>query len=271
MKHVTKTLATLFLGGMVMLTACKKDAKTSEEEISQAVKDQIYSIGFGTNNIQKVDEGYLVEGDIILTQEYLNSNPTRLALRVGDEEQYQTTNLVTISGSKRVITVSLNRRIPSAYVAVLDEMILRYNSENLEIEFQKVQSGGEIEFVPAHGNYLASSGFPDSQGNPYPKVNVNTTAISQYSNNNFVDYAATIFAHEVGHCIGFRHTDYFNRQISCNGSPVNEGQSTVGAIQIPGTPGMTNVDKGSFMLSCIGAGQDRPFTNYDKIALDYLY
>ena len=36
MKHVKKTLAVLFLGGMVALTACKKDTKAPEDEISQA-------------------------------------------------------------------------------------------------------------------------------------------------------------------------------------------------------------------------------------------
>jgi hypothetical protein len=77
-----KSLAVLFLGGIVTLAACKKDAKTAEGEIiSQAVKDQVYAAGFGVDNIQKVDEGYLVEGDIILTSEYLNSSPANQTLR----------------------------------------------------------------------------------------------------------------------------------------------------------------------------------------------
>jgi len=272
MKHVTKTLAMLFLGGMA-LTACKKDVKTASEEIPQSVKDQIAAVGFGTSNIQKIDEGYLVEGDIILTPEYLASNPNRQILRVGNEEQYHTTN--TVTSLPRVITVSLDRRIPSAYEAVLDEMIRRYNAEGLKITFQRPVSGsGQIVFKIAHGSYLASSGFPNSQGNPYPTVSVNTSAIERYANNNFVDYAATIFAHEVGHCIGFRHTDYYNRQLSCGGSPVNEGASTVGAIWIPGTPDNSNpqvTDKGSWMLSCIGSGVNRYFTSNDVTALDYLY
>ena len=266
MKHVTKILAMLFLVGIVTLTACKKDAKTAPDEISQAVKDQIYAAGFGTSDVQKVDEGYLVEGDIILTPEYLNSNPTRLILRVGEEEQYHTTNLV--KSLPRDITVSLDRRIPSAYSAVLDEMVRRYNAQGLQVTFTKVSSGGNIVFVPAHGSYLASSGFPDSQGNPYSRVNVNINAIGQNPN---VNYAATIFAHEVGHCIGFRHTDFFNRSLSCGGSAVNEGDGGVGAIYIPGTPQAPNYDNKSWMLSCISSGQNRDFTANDVTALNYLY
>lgn len=40
----------------------------------------------------------------------------------------------------------------------------------------------------------------------------------------------------MGHCIGFRHTDYMNRSYSCRGSAVNEGSAGVGAVYIPGTP-----------------------------------
>jgi dual-action HEIGH metallo-peptidase len=270
MKHV-RPLAVLFLGGMLALTSCKKEVKTAAEEIPQSVKDLIYAAGFGTSNIQKVDEGYLVEGDIILTPEYLNNHPQQMLLRAGEEEQYHTTNLVSTNGSRN-ITVSLSNRLPSSYIAALDEMVSRYNAVNLQITFSRVSSGGDIQFVAGHGSYLASSGFPDSQGNPYGTVKVNASYIGNGNGSStFINYLATIFAHEAGHCIGFRHSDYFNRAISCGGSPVNEGASSVGAIWIDGTPLAPNVDSKSWMLSCISANQNRPFTNYDKTALNYLY
>ncbi|MBC8083111.1 MAG: protease, partial [Hymenobacter sp.] len=82
-------------------------------------------------------------------------------------------------------------------------------------------------------------------------------------------YIATILAHEVGHCIGFRHTDYAGRQYSCGGAPVNEGASSVGAVYIPGTaPGN---DPNSWMLACIGGGQNRPFNANDVTALRFVY
>jgi len=270
MKHV-RPLAVLFLGGMLALTSCKKEVKTAAEEIPQSVKDLIYAAGFGTSNIQKVDEGYLVEGDIILTPEYLNNHPQQMLLRAGTEEQYHTTNLVSTNG-KRNINVSLSNRLPSTYVAALDIMVQRYNALNLQISFTRVSSGGDIQFVPAHGSYLASSGFPDSQGNPYGTVKVNSQYLgSGNGSSTFNNYIATIFAHEVGHCIGFRHSDYFNRAISCGGSAVNEGASSVGAIWISNTPQAPDVDSKSWMLACISTNQNRPFTNYDQIALNSLY
>jgi len=264
---MTKTICFLFFIGVVVLFSCKKEGKPVSDEVPQSVKDQISALGFTSANAQKIDEGYLVEGDIIITPELLSNSPQSQFLRVGNEEQYRTTNLVT--SLPRTITVSLDRRIPSAYGPVLTEMVNRYNALNLQVHFQQVSSGGQIVFKVAHGSYLASSGFPSSQGSPYPTVNVNTSAIGTGTSSTFINYAATIFAHEVGHCIGFRHTDYMNRSYSCGGSAVNEGASTVGAILIPGTP--SGPDPNSWMLACIGANQNRPFNANDKTALNYLY
>jgi hypothetical protein len=75
-------------------------------------------------------------------------------------------------------------------------------------------------------------------------------------------------AHEMGHCIGFRHTDYMNRAYSCGGSTYNEGSAGVGAIHIPGTP--TGPSASSWMLACSNGG-NRPFTSADRTALNYLY
>lgn len=267
MKHATKTVAMLLLGGVALLSSCKKDVKIPEDQISQAVLDQISAMGFSSSNVQKIDEGYLVEGDIIITPELLNSAPQTQFLRVGTDEQYRTINLV--KGLPRTITVSLDRRMPSEYGTVLTTMINRYNALNLRIHFLQVSSGGQIVFQVAHGSFLSSSGFPDSQGNPYPTVSVNTHAIGTGTSSTWINFAATIFAHEVGHCIGFRHTDYMNRSYSCGGSPINEGAGTVGAILIPGTP--SGPDPNSWMLACISAGQNRPFNSNDKTALNYLY
>ena len=191
MQHMTKTICIVLLVGIVALFSCKKEGQPVSQQVPQSVKDQITALGFTSANAQKIDEGYLVEGDIIITPELLNSSPQSQFLRVGDEEQYRTTNLV--KNLPRTITVSLDGRIPSAYGPVLDAMVKRYNDQNLQISFQRVSSGGQIVFKVAHGNYLASSGFPSSTGTPYPTVNVNTSAITQYSNSTtFLGFATSI-------------------------------------------------------------------------------
>lgn len=72
----------------------------------------------------------------------------------------------------------------------------------------------------------------------------------------------------IGHCIGFRHSDYFNRSLSC-GSGGNEGSAGVGAHYIPGThPGF---DPASVMNSCYSPNSSGVFSIFDIIALDILY
>ena len=87
-----------------------------------------------------------------------------------------------------------------------------------------------------------------------------------------VDGIATIMAHEMGHCIGFRHTDFYDRSISCGGGLSNEGDAGIGANHIPGTPnvGEVSASRRSWMLACTD-GSNRPFNNDDKTALSYLY
>ena len=262
MRQMLKPLAFLLIAGFA-ITSCKKDAAAPQEEpIADETLTKIHSHGFGTSNVQRVEDGYLVEGDILLSEEFLNSMPGGNFLRIAETEQYRTTNLVS---GPRVITVSVSSQLPSSYIAATDEALARYNAQNLTLTFQRVSSGGNISLVKGNGQYLASAGFPSSNGSPYGQVKVNSRAIGNQPQST----VATIIAHEIGHCIGFRHTDYMNRSFSCGGSPVNEGASSVGAILIPGTP--SGPDSGSWMLSCIGSGQNRPFNNNDRTALSYLY
>jgi len=268
MRQMFRPFAWLLIAGFA-ITSCKKEVKeTPTNEISQETLAKIASHGFGTSNVQKDEDGYLVEGDIILTEEFLNSMPGGNLLRIANNEQYRTTNLVN---GPRVITVSLDSKLSAlpGYATALQEMVNRYNAENLSLTFQVVGSNANIKFINANGPYLASAGFPTSAGQPHGQVKVYSRNIGSGTSSTFTNMLATILAHECGHCIGFRHTDYADRSFSCGGAPTNEGASNVGAIHIPGTP--TGPVNGSWMLSCIGYGENRPFNSSDRVALDYLY
>lgn len=254
--------------------ACKKDAKTSveTETVPQSVLSKIQSQGFSTEAVRKVDNGYLVEGDIILTDENLDTKSSSPTLLIAQEEQYRTTNLVT--GLPRTITVSVTN-MPTVYVQAAQAAIARYNAlPNKRLTFTYISSGtGNIDIFGFNegpsGGYitLGSSGFPTASGNPYNQVKMNTNA-QAYGTNPDVNYVTSVIQHEIGHCIGFRHTDYMNRAYSCGGRRSNEGTAGVGAILIPGTP--SKADAESFMLACSNGG-DRTFNANDKVAMDYLY
>lgn len=162
------------------------------------------------------------------------------------------------------------------YADALDDAISRFNAENLEISFVRVceQSQADISFSrlrkkDERQGVLGSAGFP-SGGDPFDRINMSGIIISNFGWS--VDALATVMAHEMGHCIGFRHTDFYDRSISCGGQTSNEGTAGIGANHIPGTPnvGQVSASDQSWMLSCTG-DINRPFNSSDKVALDFLY
>ncbi|WP_205513128.1 M57 family metalloprotease [Longitalea arenae] len=268
MRKTIFALTAVVAACMLTLFACRKNATNDSDtpppssDVSADVLAKIYNLGFSNKNVIADGKGnYIVEGDILISQEELDAKPEMQFLRVGEEEQYRTNNLVT--GLPRNITVSMSSAL-NTWSTALNTALSRYNALGLRITFTRVSSGGNIQIVNGSGGFLASAGFP-SGGNPYNRVILNNSAVSGQPQNT----VATILAHEIGHCIGFRHTDYMNRSYSCGGSPVNEGSAGVGAVLIPGTP--SGPDPNSWMLSCIGSGQNRPFNANDITALNYLY
>jgi hypothetical protein len=274
MKAIYKSLAVACIA-LFAFSACTKEAKEiTQDYVSDDAISKIQGLGFGTNGIIKTADGYIVEGDILLTAAELNTVPTSTEMIIAKEEQYRTFNLVS-PVNYPIIKVALNNNSSahqSAFSAALDEAIRRYNAESLTIKFQRVTSGAHTTVVAFYenSNVLGSAGFPTSSGAPYNQVRMNTYHYSTSTGTTNVNYIATIMAHELGHCVGFRHTDYMSRRYSC-GYGGNEGQvkNGVGAVHIPGTP--TGPDANSWMLACIGSNVNRPFNTNDKKALAYIY
>lgn len=268
---------------VVLMTAaivgCQKGSSDTAATagLSQDEKALIASAGFNSNWAEKTTDGYLIEGDILLTTDQLQElaglgSPNELI--IANEEHYRTTNVVSTPGTgQRTITVRLGSGFPSHYSTGLDQALARYNNLNLRIRFQRVTSGGNIVITGQNlgtsggGCILGqSAGFPTSSGNPASgfKLSTSSCATSYLNTANKVD---EVIAHELGHCIGFRHTDYMNRS-SC-GQNSNEGSAGVGAIHIPGTPTTVTGSYNSWMMACTNGSP--AFSSSDGTALNYVY
>lgn len=298
MKNLFSIITACVFIGLVTFS-CQQDI--IEDKVSPEVINQLEALGFNPEGIEIVEEGYRIENDIIITEEFLSSNPSMQ--QIPNTEQYSTNNLVATGGSRTINvyidapgcsagnTISSNpgnarggngggkpggggsTQFDQDYADALDDAISRFNAENLELTFARVCDASSADIVYSRLNkrderrgILGSAGFPTNGGDPYGTVNMSGIIISTYGWS--VDAVATVMAHEMGHCIGFRHTDYFDRSLSCGGGTSNEGDAGIGANHIPGTP--TGFSANSFMLACTGGG-NRPFNNADKTALDYLY
>ncbi|MFT6881993.1 MAG: hypothetical protein ACI83W_001650 [Marinoscillum sp.] len=270
--------AAIALAVSVLFVSCEQSDETevAVTEVSAATLQALTDAGFDVDNIAPIqfEDGVLVEGDIYIPFHDLSS------LRKGDrlpvEEQYSTNNLVSTSGS-RVITMYAptgRRGYSAGMIAGLDLAIARYNAENLEVSFQRITSTSadivmtRLSKGDERRGILGSAGFPTSSGDPYGEIKMSGVLESSYGLS--TAGIATIIGHEIGHCIGMRHTDFFDRSISCGGGTSNEGDGGVGANLIPGTPSGASAAAKSWMLACTDGG-DRPFNNDDKTALNYLY
>jgi hypothetical protein len=181
-------------------------------------------------------------------------------------EQYRTTNLVGTSVTKICIVPTSQFNSYSRLSEGLDLAIENYNSQGLRITFARGSASDCTATISAKttSGVGGSSGFPKG-GKPYGTLNIGV-GLQSYS----VDVNEHVITHEIGHTIGFRHTDYYDRSISCGGAATNEGASNVGAIHIPGTP-TTASRGGSVMNSCFGSNETGEWSSSDRTALDYLY
>lgn len=237
-------------------------------EVPEEIKAKLEKVGFDTSEgLRPFRDGYIVEMDIFLTEEKIN------ALIVSDgngptSEQYRTNNLVE---GCRTIQVFMDPDFGDFMQDAFDEALGRYNALGLRLTFARTlnENNSDIAFAAffERSSLLGfSDGFP-VDGDPAQNIGLNTFHFNDAAAR---PDAATTIAHEIGHSIGFRHTDFMNRAFSCGvvGPNNNEGDAGVGANHINGTP--VGPEAGSWMLACSN-NTNRPFTNNDRIALNDTY
>ena len=242
-----------------MLTGCGADLEAENQEIVS----NLLKVGYQADDIMIVD-GACTRG----VTRPCPSRPPRRCCRTTSraQEQYRTTNLVGTGVTKICINPTSTFNSYSRLSQGLDLAIANYNGLGLRITFARGPTTGCTANMTATTTSGAggSSGFP-SGGLPYGTLNIGT-GLQSYS----VDVNEHVITHEIGHAIGFRHSDYYNRAISCGGAASNEGTAGVGATLIPGTPS-TAVVGGSIMNACFRSTETGEWTSSDITAINYLY
>lgn len=263
-----KPILYLLLVLYAMLVSCQQDSLETpiKNGIPEDIISKLQEAGFDTSEgIRKYRDGYLVEYDIYLTPKQINelvsfkSDPKQ-----GRVKHYRTYELV--AGIPRTLYVYFDPGFDSYMQNSFDDALNRYNSLGVGLSFQRTYSHADISIYSFYeeSNVLGfSSGFP-SGGNPANAIYLNTF---YYNGSEARPDATTVIAHEIGHAIGFRHTDFMDRAFSC-GWGGNEGDGGVGAVHIPGTS--TGPSGESWMLAC-SSNTDRPFTGEDITAIANTY
>ena len=281
----------LTLSGSLLLSceepeeAVTPTAVSTGGDITNEVKGQFLSLGFDPSDLVISDGNYLVEGDIIITPETLNHLLSSTTVTDGPQGEQFRTNLVVASSYKTIkvtiATLDRNTFRPNTRLnKALDRAVANYNSLGLRFKLKKVSAlitpadvnihlvsgtnrlgGGDFPYIKATGS------LPTIAVHPGKRIEIDRSAFN--GTDNFLEHVVT---HELGHTLGMRHTDWYNRDLSCAGGG-NEGTGSSGAVHIPGTPAQTSrpPDPSSIMNACIPGGSSGEFSRYDEVAWRWVY
>lgn len=271
---------------LLVVASCQKDNEQvfEEQQIDTDVPEQVAlevtddvintlkTNFYNVSDVQVIDfllpdgtteQRFQVEEDITFSASEIDHLAT---LEGTTARNYYTNNLV----SPRTLTIigytGGSQALSNKERTALQYAVNNYNRLNLTIRFTltfgtNYQNKDMVVYRnPNNSGSGGSAGFP-SNGNPNKFIQIyglsgSTTDVNEH-----------VITHEMGHSVGFRHTDYFSRQ-SC-GQNTNEGTAGVGANPIPGTP--SGYDPTSIMLACFSNNEDGEFNNNDVTSLRFLY
>nr|WP_315423024.1 M57 family metalloprotease [uncultured Pedobacter sp.] len=280
-------LAALLL--TLSIYSCKKSepsviATESKAEVDATALAKIKEMGFQTDGIKESGDYYVVEGDILISKKSLSTvkNIEKATNAGGKIAQANTNNLIQGNLTNIIITTE---DYDTRWFYAIREAVTAWNEiSNCRInlihsynQFYPPYTTSITPTITVKKINLGTGGFgqgqfPTTAGTAGAVLYVNpyTNNVNSNGQDNGIPRSRAqdvyMLVHEIGHCLGFRHTDW---------KAEGTGGSAVGANPIPGTP--NNGDPGNDLNSVMNSGRLgtsntwSSFSSYDVIAAQYLY
>ncbi|HEU0112221.1 MAG TPA: M57 family metalloprotease [Flavisolibacter sp.] len=262
---------------VLLAPSCKKADLQQEQEITiskERIEELRNSIAASTGaplaevEYKAAERSFSVSNDALITVQDAEARFPQSANVVGGSSgSQQRVYSYTVSRTNATnIVCYADATVPAEWLTALDQAIANWNATNSLVVMKRVTAitttkpgkgkkpGTTTTTVPEHdvlittmynntSNVIAQAYYPSYDGSAGHKVQINT--YYNYLNASYKTFAIT---HELGHTIGFTHTN-----------------QTYGSL-IPGTP---ETDPNSVMNSTVLPWNG--FTSYDVIAVRTIY
>ncbi|SFE86374.1 Dual-action HEIGH metallo-peptidase [Chitinophaga sp. CF118] len=257
---IARPLFALFLFSFFVIS-CRKENQVSEtppkqtEDVATLRSFLSEVTGAKTDKITFDDakKEFTIDGDVIMSLKSASEHYAKAAATSSEDAGGRTTQRrydfimnTTVAGS---VTIYADGTVPTAWQTAIDQAISNWNGTDCLVKLSRVTSPFEARIVfssytDASTTTIAFASFPDVTGNCGPTVNINL-----YYSTLSASRKQFAITHELGHCLGFMHTNQAN------------------GVLIPETPNAS--DPNSLMNAVVldWAG----YTYYDIISYGIVY
>jgi len=210
MKILNKTVILVLLSLIAFSCNKNENVKPSNTKLSNIPEEHLKifnSYGYGKDQIISLEDKYVVDGDIVFEKKDFSSKYDIRKKATG--RHYWNGNLV--ASQYRNIAVTFDSNVPNKWKEAVRRAISNWNQGNSSIHFYECQCSSYSRVLITYKNFgvieslrgIKAEAYLSFGGRPGGEVSINSGHIYNLSD----AQREKTMTHELGHTIGFQHTD----------------------------------------------------------------